>query len=329
MNYKEFLIHRENELKKDSSLIDHAEMNLYGYLPKKFDYIDFNVPPAIDTAYRCHLVEHMWNFLDNEEGVTQYGIYSLASKGVRDSLNLLFRYLNNKKITIILPTNIYPKYEEIAIANNLNIKYYNNIWQTETSLNQLLKEQNSNDNNWLLICEDKFRYAGLDRGLGYKALTKWLNSNPNNKVIIDGVYLYGMSTKIAELVRKNKVIYLTSLSKAFLLPNTFGVGYVGKELYDELFYSFRSEPKDQNKLQIALSALTTHKNVNSRVKLCIGSLTPHINKDNKGYGKIYLELLFYDGVQNANKNKHLIIPMTVFGPWDTTYMHHAVKSYLI
>src|SRR6218665_1516889 len=124
MNYKEFLIYREQELKKDLSLIDHAEMNLYGYLPNKFDYINFKVPPAIDTAYRCHLVEHMWNFLDNEEGVTQNAIYSLASKGVRDSLNLLFKYLNNKKITIILPSNIYPTYEQIANINNLNIKYY-------------------------------------------------------------------------------------------------------------------------------------------------------------------------------------------------------------
>jgi hypothetical protein len=303
MNFDDFKLIKKELLEKNSDLIDLSNNNLYDYFKdyKKDFELDNNLQDFInkdDLFYRCHTVEKYLRKMNLPDDLKKY---CGASAGVRDSLeNVLFKYYDN----LIIPGDVYPFYEK----SNHSFKYYT------LNNNELFVEI---PDGVLLVCFP-LKPSGRDfTEKEWDNLTNFLIRNESNRIIFDTVYLtnFKIPNEILKLYETNKVIILHSLSKAFLLPNHFGITLLPKSNEGNFIYDlFKKLEKKQERINLSnfyldMDFSKISKKIEDHMFFSNGLLK---YKFKWSLNNSYLNIIDVEW-NNLLKNKILGIPESVFG----------------
>lgn len=172
--------------------------------------------------------------------------HNVVTLGVRESLDGLFRLINKLNYRLIIPSDVYPVYNQIAAKHGIFPYMYTSV---DKSINNIFHSfTNSSD----LQCNQEELHESMDSGKlcmlltaphvptgqslsdnDVKSIINWLDGDPDRLVIIDAVYAYDpliYRDQFHKLFMTNKVIICSSLSKSFLLPLHYGVIYLPQEL---------------------------------------------------------------------------------------------------
>lgn len=309
MNFKEFLEYKKNMV--SPYLRDFSETNLYAYYANKF-VVSGEVGEGHKNGniHRCHLVEDWLSYFSLPQDLKKHiGV----SNGVRHSLDLLFEFYKEKKF--LLPVDVYPVYLEKA--NIAAVEYDTFSTLVDGWVDGAI--QRSGD---ILLLTDPLKPLGREiSSLEWGLIKSWLDADSKRILIIDAVYNLDNSFKkeIMDLYFNNNVIMLHSLSKAWLLPQRFGValfpqnkdGNVLREL-------FKNNEKNDMHLKEAYLALNKFKSNPEFIKEDILKLIDNAsselgialeqNKQNPSY-------LFYSKLgHNFWLDKGILtVPESVFG----------------
>lgn len=297
MNYDEFLIYKNELIKKNPQLIDYSNNNLYDF----FSYIQKNEGFIPSNLYRCHMVEDYLKMMNLPDS---YKEFVGASNGVRHSLDLLFKELNNW----IIPSDVYPFY-----TNSLNV--LNKEYKTYKTHGEKNLFTDIKNDGVLLVCfplkPDGRSYSVNE----FSAIKNFLKRNPTNLLVIDLVYWcnFNIPKELLELYLNGQTIILHSLSKMFLSPNIFGVALLPQNfLGNKLRLKFQLLSKNEIKLKEAYKIMQYNLFIPMMVKQWL------IKKSNN-LGIIYDEkspsyLYFSNKEPSEYLNEGIIvIPATVFG----------------
>lgn len=310
MNYDEFLNYKKKLLEKQNYLINFSENNLYDYYPSKIKYDGSGHINGV--VYRCHLVEDWLNYYGLEQELKKHiGV----SNGVRHSIETLANKFKEKKF--LIPEDVYPFYQKTLKNKNIKFEEYTTLG-VKTLFNEIINKQAD-----IMLLTDPLKPLGRDIfEKEYKKIEEWLIADKSRLLIVDGVYTLHnrLNNNILKLYREtNQVILLYSLSKAWCLPNHFGVSIlpqnsIGQELREE----YKLLEKNQEKLNYAYMALNKYKDTPHRLKTLLKEKREELeeffifnlpkSEDNPSY-------LFYSerSFEDCLKDGILVIPASVFG----------------
>ncbi len=310
MNFHDFQQFRSELLTRDPSIVDLAETNLWRSLSDMIPQIQRISDVHI---HRCHLAT-AWLDVFGLPG--QLSKYTMITCGVRHSLSLLFPILAERNGTLVMPSDVYPVYGQLAEASDLAPSLFPTVPELR------LPEHG----DWLLL-PNPLKPAG--RWLSQTetdSLKQWLAQNSKRRILIDAVYNF--RTQIhpitQALLETQQAILMHSLSKAWLHPKVMGVCIVPETDWDSLAIVFRNNSPDQSCLQIADTLLRSHRNLPisvdhaltaRRLQLLqslptdIATERPHDGSERAGYF-IPLNAAF----EALLKTHHILtIPLSVFG----------------
>lgn len=309
MNYNEFLELKEHLLKENKSLLNLAENNLYAYNPHNIVYQE-GQGHINGIVYRCHLVEDWLNYYGLSQDLKKHiGV----SNGVRHSLETIIEHFKDR--SFLVPADVYPFYQKTLNDKSVNYKEYQTL-----GVDELFNDLADTD---IMLLTDPLKPLGRDiTPQEYKNIENWLNADYKRLLLVDAVYLLDnkVNPHLLNLYQSsNQVIIMHSLSKAWCLPNHFGVTFFpANEMGQSLRESYKKLAKNQDKLNLAYVALnhckdapnllrakllnTAHK-VNERTDLKIE--TSEANPSYMFYSPLSFEEHLIKGV--------LTIPASVFG----------------
>lgn len=323
MNFEEFLKFKKEILTYNKDILNLAENNLYEYFPSKIQYDGSG--HINNIVYRCHLVEDWLRYYNLDSTLkTHIGV----STGVRNSIEVLVDVFRKK--TFVIPSDVYPFYQKTMKSNSIDFLEYRTL-----GVNELFDELKLIEADILLIT-DPLKPLGRDITLDeYNKVKTWLEVDSSRLLIVDGVYTLNnrLNPFLLTLYEESKqVILMYSLSKAWCLPNHFGVTLLPKNPFGlEIREKFKELPKDQNKLNLSYVALNRYIDYPEQLKKVLNNnlseLSSLLNieitkpKDNIGYmfyiEKDYKELL---------KDNILVIPATVFGGFKGSIISTLITS---
>lgn len=303
MNFNEFKLLKKELLETNNDLIDLSNNNLYDFFKdsKKEFELENDLQGFIDQGdifYRCHTIE---KYLKKMDLPVAFKKYCGASSGVRDSLEkVLFQHYTN----LIIPGDVYPFYEK----SKHSFKYYT------LNCNELFVDI---PDGVLLVCYP-LKPSGRDLTENeWDNLKKFLIKNESNRIIFDTVYLtnFKIPQKILELYETNKVIILHSLSKAYLLPNHFGITLLPNSTEGTFIYNlFKKLDKNQGRINISNFYLDSDfrkvsKKIEDHIFFSNGLLKYNFKWS---LNNSYLNVIDVDW-NELLKNKILGIPESIFG----------------
>ena len=218
MNYQEFLkyklsVERQGQLRLDC-------MNL----PTSMEGVEL-LPASVNASLSVGAAAP----IPAEEALLAWNeIFKLDTKsialhpftGIRAALKALFESLSGQDYTLVLPTDVYPVYWELAKTCGLDClglpTYPTPGFNALPSLNR--------SKVCLLLphpLAPTGRYLSDDE---CKELETWLNA-PEHLLLLDAVYEFrrGFHPKTTRLIETGKCIAIHSLSKAWLAPGVLGV----------------------------------------------------------------------------------------------------------
>ena len=242
MNFAHFQKTRETLLRDHPGLIDCAATNLYAALAR---VIPPTSPASEARVHRCHLATQWTELFGFEAEASRR---ALISCGVRDSLALLFRYYAGIKARLLLPTDNYPVYEELARAAGLEIRKFPTLplpaWPNATpdTAPEILLVTNPLKPLGRWITREEVT-----------VLSEWLSADPRRRLLLDTVYTFEdrFHPTTLQLLATGQTILLYSLTKGWLHPRLFGVALVPENDFAALSAVFRSEPPPQANLSRA------------------------------------------------------------------------------
>ncbi|WP_397568284.1 aminotransferase class I/II-fold pyridoxal phosphate-dependent enzyme [Schlesneria sp. T3-172] len=159
-------------------------------------------------AYLGHSVEHR-----------------IHTRGVRDSLFVLFEWLAAHGRSVAMPSDVYPVYRQIADKAGIRFTTYPTL-----PLFNITSALASAADDCLLLTAP---LSPLGRDLTDTEVTileEWLGEHPERFLILDRVYDYGGGTDLRRLIATNQVAVCWSLSKSFLSPLVMGFTAVPRQL---------------------------------------------------------------------------------------------------
>lgn len=309
MNYNDFLELKEHLLKENKNLLNLAENNLYAYNPHNLFY-QAGEGHINGVVYRCHLVEDWLNHYGlSQEFKKHIGV----SNGVRHSLETIMEHFKDK--SFLVPADVYPFYQKTLNDKAVSYTEYKTLGVSEL-FNDLVNAD-------ILLLTDPLKPLGRDITANeYKHIENWLAADTERLLLVDAVYLLDNTVNqvIFNLYLKtNQVIIMHSLSKAWCLPNHFGVTFFpANEMGQNLREAYKKLEKNQEKLNLAYIALNNCKNypellrsklVDNKTK--VNDLTD-LNLETSAWNPSYM---FYSPVsfQEHLDNGLLTIPASVFG----------------
>ncbi len=244
----------------------------------------------------------------------------------RHSLALLLPELARRNGLMMMPSDVYPVYSQIAAASELVPECFPTF--PELSL--------PDHGDWLQL-PNPLKPAG--RWLTNEELQSiklWLEQDSRRRILIDAVYNFQTQihpTSLA-LFETQQAFLMHSLSKAWLNPKVMGVCIVPEADWNDVVPIFRVNSPDQSCLRIANCLLRSHSDVPPAVddeiharrtrlarRLPNDILLQPIGDTSAGYF-IPLNVSYESLLQTHNM---LSIPLTVFG---STEQHLCVASCL-
>jgi len=301
MNYQQFLIFRDLELKNNPDLIDLGNTNLYKYF--NFDNTVKDIKGHVNgNVHRCHLVED-WLSYYNVDQLHKKNIG--VSNGVRNTLQLLIENYKNKHW--LIPSDVYPFYQ-LNINNNVSkVSEYQTL-----AFSEKFKDLPQADIMLLNYPLKPFGHKIMEHEKDN--IFKWIKNDSSRILIVDAVYAKKEDIPyLIDLYNQGRVYLLFSLSKGWCLPNIFGVNFVPKEDADAR-RMFKKIERNEANLKLAYSALhepdflaremIIEKKINeNRASLNV------LGKFDSGSYLYYSENSAVDHLRNG----YLVIPAGVFG----------------
>ena len=211
MNFREYKVWQKEYLEKNPKVFRADCLNPF----KSMDYLLKEIEFSSKKRDK-HELYALWSEVNSIEISKE----NLAfSKGIRDSLGILFEMFKEKNIYI--PHDIYPRYFDLAKNNKLK------SFTTYPKMDWELLE-NLEDSVVLLTIP----FTPLGRLMDEDDIVKIENLiSKNNHVIIDSVYDYDLKNnfkKLEVLLKTERIFWLHSLSKTYLSPEVLGINYVPK-----------------------------------------------------------------------------------------------------
>lgn len=246
MNFEQFQLWREQQLKARPELIDGGETNLYRALSA------LSMPRPDDSEQRIYRCDLARAWLSRYGYLAELSRQALVCRGVRHALALIFRDLKANEATLWLPGDVYPVYGELARAAGIAPRRY------DTLPSPVLPEGLPAQGEEVLLLANPWkplgRYASNDE---LTALLAWLQASSRRHVVIDAVYDLDAPFHAATraLQQTGRAIVLHSITKGWLAPKTFGVALIGEQ-HARLQAAFREESPSQEQLRLAAYALT-------------------------------------------------------------------------
>lgn len=234
MNFRDFQQYREELLASNPELVDLAETNLWRSLAPLIPQIAREQSRLI---HRCDLAKQWTRTLGLPADAFPR---ALISAGVRDSLSLLFPWLAERQIQMLIPADVYPVYGELAKIAGLKYQTFPTVPEVvlpESGDCILLPNPLKPAGRWLQTQETE-------------ALLKWLGASSNRRLILDAVYTFDIRfhDSTLALYGTGQTIMLHSLSKGWLCPQVFGVALVPQIDLPQLAPLFRNHIASQENL---------------------------------------------------------------------------------
>jgi aspartate/methionine/tyrosine aminotransferase len=314
LNFAEFLQFRTEQVSADPSVLDCSETNLWRALAALIPKVP-QLP--VERVHRCHLAQ---------EWLATWGLpaawapRALVSTGVRHSLSLIFQQLATNEIPLIIPSDVYPVYGELARAANLP-------FQTYTTLNGNRPIQLPDTSGWLLMplpLKPNGRVLNAEED---RALQQWLRADKRRRVIFDAVYTFDkrFDSVIVDATDCDQAIVLHSLSKGWLHPKVFGVALVpeaDQQLFTEIFRA-NSPTQEQlatarylqkHHLRLPVQVLTDLQQRRERMlKQLPTTFEPRWQLPDRTWHTGYLFAIEHSASELLAQHHMLAIPATVFG----------------
>jgi hypothetical protein len=249
MKFGDFQGFRERLLCERPEVIDCAATNLYAALAHR-------IPPATPaperTVHRCHLASEWTERFGLPENDSRR---ALISRGVRDSLALLFRHYAGEEARLWLPNDNYPVYGELAHAAGLSPKGFSTLPEVTWP------EEAPTAGAELLVVTNPLKPLGrwlTDADVA--ALTAWLAASPRRRLLLDAVYTFEtrFHPTTLRLLASGQTILLHSLTKGWLHPRLFGIALVPECDAATLTPVFRGHSPPQINLARARELLANH-----------------------------------------------------------------------
>lgn len=309
MNYNDFLELKEHLLKENKNLLNLAENNLYVYKPHNIFY-QTGAGHINGIVYRCHLVEDWLNHYGlSQEFKKHIGV----SNGVRHSLETIIEHFKDK--SFLVPADVYPFYQKTLNEKDVIYKEYKTL-----GVDKLFTDLADTD---IMLLTDPLKPLGRDITPNeYGHIEKWLNEDYSRLLLVDAVYLLDnkVNAYLFNLYKTtNQVIIMHSLSKAWCLPNHFGVTFFpDNEMGQNLREAYKKLEKNQEKLNLAYIALNQCKKHPELLRAKLFENKTKVNDltdlgiETSAWNPSYM---FYSPVsfQEHLDNGLLTIPASVFG----------------
>jgi aspartate/methionine/tyrosine aminotransferase len=271
------------------------------------------VPP---TIHRCDLVR-LWG---KARGIGSSARTTLASEGVRHSLQVILQLLAESNTTVALPTDVYPVYWQIAAQAQLPAVGFETFPHFE--LSRIFSVAAEGGAQVVLLPQPLKLHGRAWTEEEVSTAEAWLRAGRNRRIILDGVYGFGspLDSVTRRLIATDQVVFLDSLSKGWLHEQVFGVAVIPQQdvaIYTE---AFRRQVPSPSKLYLAHQLLAHFSGVPHRIadeiearrRVLIERVAPTCRRTipaARGY------LLAIEAASNDLLAQHslLTIPISVFG----------------
>lgn len=247
MNYEQFIDWRRNELDLNPALFDAGETNIYRSFSRHPELPEIEPCSANLQVYRCDLARE----ISRKYGFPQERI--AISRGVRDSLSVLFPIAAQLKVTIWIPADVYPTYWSLASTASEDIvtKPFligpNPLWPESAPCGAA---------EWLLLPNPIKPWGRQLSTVDVDILRSWVTASPQRRILIDGVYAPDtVPDSTLSLLATGQVLLLMSLSKGWLLPRKLGWVVLPEIDAESMKPCFANREKDLPSLRIAWNAM--------------------------------------------------------------------------
>jgi DNA-binding transcriptional MocR family regulator len=203
-----------------------------------------DVPVKFATVHRCDLAR-LWCEV---RGLSNRNTTALICEGVRHGLGLIFKVLAQARQRVALPRDVYPVYWRIASEAGLEAVAVETFPYFEL---RAILETSANWGTSVVVLPFPLKLHGrrwTEQEVDQAVI--WLREKPQRRLILDGVYSFGLSfeTLTKRLLETGQVIYVDSLSKGWLHELVLGVAIVPERDLDAYSNSFRSLQMSQANL---------------------------------------------------------------------------------
>lgn len=216
------------------------------------------IPTPLPKIHRCDLVR-LWCEVRGIEASLRPR--ALACEGVRNALQLIFKVLAERDVTIALPSDVYPVYWQLAAQADVSSIAFETF--PHFQLADILSTATASSATVVLLPQPLKLHGRVWTEEEVDVACDWLRRAPERRIILDAVYGFGspLDSRMKRLTATDQVLVLDSLSKGWLQERVFGVVMVPRS--DLAIYgpTFRSQPASDCNLFVAHELLTKHRHV--------------------------------------------------------------------
>jgi len=299
MNFKAYKIWQKEFLETNPKVFRADCLNPF----KSMDYLLKDVSFTKEKRDKKELYA-LWSKVNG----TQISNENLAfSRGVRDSLGILFAFF--KERDIFIPHDIYPRYFELSKENRVKsfTTYPKMDWEFLKTI----------ENSVILLT---IPFTPVGRVLEEDALKEIEVVIKNgNHLIIDSVYDYDLKNnfkKLKVLLESERVFWLHSLSKTYLSPEILGINYVPRAYKIYFENSWKNSLNEMNDFSRPYDILTQKPNFSNLQSEEFMKGFDFLS-ENTGLDIYESEIAYFAVVEESFESllKHniLAVPASVFG----------------
>jgi aspartate/methionine/tyrosine aminotransferase len=255
--------------------------------------------------------------------------------GVRSALGRLFQRMQERRMELWLPEDVYPFYKQEVSARSpkLDVRYFRTIPEVDWS-----ELESARSDAALLITDPLSPTGRFLTNAERKALAAWTQSAENRWVIFDSVYLY--SAQLPEHFisgsSHHRFIRLLSMSKSWLLRGVFGCA-IGPDAEGDWWKALDLAPTAETIVSV-LSALSEDPSMPNRQREIFER--EWVRREHKlakyggnacDAGAGYFRRVHVNFEKAFNEDGILLVPASVFGSNDNdwsiaTCLYEASKA---
>lgn len=243
-SFPEFLEMKGQVLAGSPDILDCTETRMAQVLAAlRANPVELDLAPQ---GYRCHVADH---WLAHFGLPAAYKPRALVSQGVRQSLLALFTHYAEAGKRVLLPSDVYPVYLDLARQAGVDWAGYP-AWEG-------FEARPPQPADVLVLTNPlKPRGVRLPASDADQVLC-WLQADPRRRAVIDAVYTFEprLDPSTRRLYDHGQTLVLHSLSKGWAQPLVAGVALVPEQDVAVLTNVFRSLPVPRETLNLAEALL--------------------------------------------------------------------------
>jgi hypothetical protein len=277
------------------------------------------VPDASCEAHRIHRCDlvPLWC---KAMGIPALARMTLATEGVRHSLQTIFAILAKVGAMVAIPTDVYPVYWQLASAANLRVVGFETF--PIFDLRRILSDAEEAGAHHLLLPQPLKLHGRSWTDKEVATAEDWLGAGIQRRIILDGVYAFGapLCSATKRLVETGQVVFLDSLSKGWLHERTFGAAVIPEQDASIYMAPFRNLPSTPSKLLVAQQLIERFSDTPCRVRKEIDALRSEVLRRAsrvshlmKSVAHGYLLPIECSSEELLTEHSMITIPASVFG----------------